>query len=177
VPDKSRIYLRDSFKLAPKELPMLDLTVDVYNISLGHNEDLLKACEPLHAYSRFVHELKGFMKTFPVDEAINKAIDVCIQSNLLADYFKKHRSEVSPMVIDQLDNEMLREKLAESNKRIAVVEEVATSAQKETSDAKKKIAVVEEDKEAAFALLRQQTSMDDDQIAEAIKAIKAKKQI
>jgi hypothetical protein len=49
--------------------------------------------------------------------------------------------------------------------------------QAEIDNAKKETAQEKEDKEAAIALLRQHTGMNDDQIAEAIKEIKAKKQV
>ncbi|MDR2752665.1 MAG: hypothetical protein LBC41_18570 [Clostridiales bacterium] len=48
---------------------------------------------------------------------------------------------------------------------------------KDLKEKDKDLKETKEDNEAAIALLRQQTSMDDDQIAAAIKAIKAKKQI
>jgi hypothetical protein len=111
APDKTTVHLKDSFILEEGDEPMLDLAVDVYNISLGHNKAMLEACEPLRGYSFIVHEIKELTKTLPAAEAIEKAINSCIQNGILVDYLKKYRLEVPKMLALQLDLDQMKERL------------------------------------------------------------------
>ena len=63
-PDKTVLRLSDAFEAAtvlgiPKvSLPLLELTVTVYNINRGYNEGIVRRCERLKGYSTFIAKVR-----------------------------------------------------------------------------------------------------------------------
>ena len=62
------------------------------NINYGHNQELMKHCRRLKEYSIFVQCVREYIQSEPsVEDALEKAIDTCINQDVLADFLKKHR--------------------------------------------------------------------------------------
>ena len=103
-PEHQILKLSDSYE-KKLENPELELTVVVYNINWGHNKELMDACLLLKEYAQFVNQVREYAKEVPVKEAIEKAVDYCIENNILADFLTKNRMEAVDMCIFEFNEE------------------------------------------------------------------------
>ena len=103
-PETVEYKLSDLFECLT-ETPELELTVRVININEGYNNAIVNASRYLHDYVRYVSVVRKNMKTMPVEEAVRKAIDMCIRQGILAEYLSRHRAEVEAMSIFEYDEE------------------------------------------------------------------------
>jgi len=88
------------------ENPELELVVRQININEGYNEDILRQCESLTGYMCFVNKVRGKKAAGMVTrDAVTEAVDECIQEDVLADFFREHKSEVIDMGIYEFDEE------------------------------------------------------------------------
>lgn len=83
----------------------MELLVTVYNINLGHNQELLEACRLLKEYAQYVEHVRTFVKEMPLSEAVEKAVDYCISNGILSDFLSKNRAEVITVSIFEYDEE------------------------------------------------------------------------
>jgi hypothetical protein len=102
--DRMTLRLSDAFKGEPKEFGSLELEVVVLNITPGHNEELLRCVPRLRGYMDFITRLRGQEQTISRMEAVVAAVDWCIAHDILADFFREHRMEVSNMILNELTN-------------------------------------------------------------------------
>lgn len=95
--------LSDAFE-KKVENPELELSCKVYNINFGKNEKLLEECKILKDYMTFVDYVRKYHKeqeNGDLKEAINKAIDRCINKGILVEFLQENRSEV--IKVTQMD--------------------------------------------------------------------------
>ena len=105
VPEEVTYRLSDAYK-KPTDTPELELIVKVYNINPGHNEAIVSACKTLSEYVQFVAEIRRLRaETETLDEAVNQAVDYCIEHDILRDFLKRHRAEAVKMSIYEYDEE------------------------------------------------------------------------
>ena len=84
------------------------------NINYGHNQELMKHCRRLEEYSIFVQCVREYIQSEPsVEDALEKAIDTCIHQDVLADFLKKHRAEVTNMILTTYDKDLYEKTLKE----------------------------------------------------------------
>ena len=110
-PAEMELRLSDAFVLAgrfgaveKKQEPVLECRVRMLNINLGHNQGLMQGCRRLWEYAVFVAEVnKNMDKGYPLDGAVNKAIDDCIRQDILKDILTQSRSEVFNMLLTEFD--------------------------------------------------------------------------
>jgi hypothetical protein len=102
--DRVTLRLSDAFKGEPNPFGFLELEVLVLNVTPGHNEELLRRSPRLRGYMEFIRQLRGKEKTMPRTEAVLAAVDWCIAHEMLEDFFREHRMEVSNMILNELDN-------------------------------------------------------------------------
>ncbi len=96
--DEETLYLSDSF-CGGRGSGCLECTCRVLNIRRGHNRALMEKCRRLWEYSEFVSEIEANMQAGLVrEEAIQSAIDHCIEQDILTDILKKEKSEVLHMI-------------------------------------------------------------------------------
>lgn len=103
-PEQQALKLSDAFE-KEQELPALELTVVVYNINLGHNQELLEACQLLKEYAQYVEQVRIFAKKMPFSNAVEKAVNYCIRNGILSDFLSRNRSEAIAMSIFEYDEE------------------------------------------------------------------------
>lgn len=99
-PDIQYMKLSDLFE-APVENPELELTCVVYNINKGHNEQIMKKCQFLREYMVFVDYVRDFYRAMDynnIKDAIERAIDRCIEEDVLKGFLIKNRWEVVKVV-------------------------------------------------------------------------------
>jgi hypothetical protein len=77
----------------------LELEVMVYNINAGCNAKLAASSTTLRDYMTFVAQVREYRKTLPLTEAVEAAINYCIEREVLADFLKKHGAEVRNMLV------------------------------------------------------------------------------
>ena len=94
APDQYDLRLSDAFEKETKN-PEIELVCHVYNINNGKNVPLLSQCQTLREYMYFVdmvrknNEISGNL-----EDAIEKAINQCMEENVLRDFLAQHREEV-----------------------------------------------------------------------------------
>ena len=113
-PDSMELRLSDCFENTDNEAPCLECTATMLNINYGHNQDLMKHCRRLEEYSIFVQCVREYIQSEPsVEDALEKAIDTCINQDVLADFLKKHRAEVTNMILTTYDKDLYEKTLKE----------------------------------------------------------------
>ncbi len=103
-PEQQVLYLSDAFEKKQDE-PALELSVIVYNINLGCNNELLDACCLLKEYAQYVAQVRAYAEKLPLSEAVEKAVDDCIRNNILAEFLAKNRAEAIAVSIFEYDEE------------------------------------------------------------------------
>lgn len=113
-PDSMELKLSDCFENTDNETPCLECTATMLNINYGHNQELMKHCRRLEEYSIFVQCVREYIQSKPsVEDALEKAIDTCINQDVLADFLKKHRAEVTNMILTTYDKDLYEKTLKE----------------------------------------------------------------
>ena len=110
ISDKTEHRLSSSFEHLSGE-PRLELIVTVLNINDGHNSELMHHCDTLREYSQYVARVRSYAATASLDQAVQRAVDECIQEGILADFLSRNRAEVISMSIFEYDKELEEKKL------------------------------------------------------------------
>jgi predicted transposase/invertase (TIGR01784 family) len=98
MPDTMNLCLSDAFKEV-KTKETLELTLTVYNINPGHNEEMRKKSRTLKDYSTFVAKVHENEKNgLVLDKAIRESIKYCIENDIMSKYIREHTSEVRNML-------------------------------------------------------------------------------
>lgn len=97
----------------------LELETIVLNINIGYNKELMERCRELHDYAEFVGQVRENLKRkISLTNAVNQAVEYCIQNNILAEFLKKNRSEVIKMSIYEYDAEKVQRQFREQWKQM-----------------------------------------------------------
>ncbi len=125
--------------------PALELKVLVININEGYNQKLMESCQILKEYAQYVSKVRTYKKTLSLNEAVEKAVEECIQEGILREFLLKHRAEVVAMSIFEYDREWEEErKNTEKERHRADSEKIrADNAEKELLLLKEKLALLE----------------------------------
>ena len=91
--------------------PKLELEVLTININEGHNSELMEQCQILREYAQYVDCVRRYAKEFELIDAIEQAVDECIQRNILSEFLRKNKAEVIAMSIFEYDKEEEERKL------------------------------------------------------------------
>ncbi len=103
-PERQILKLSDAFEKQP-EKPELELLVTVYNINWGYNPELMEACRLLREYAQYVEQVRIFAKNMPFSDAVETAVEYCIQNGILAEFLTKNRAEAIAMSIFEYNEE------------------------------------------------------------------------
>lgn len=112
-PERYELKLSDAY-INQTDNPQLQLKCMVYNINAGRNRELLDKCKFLKEYMTFVDYVREFNKEMNYENlraAIERAIDRCINENVLREFLIERRSEVVKMT--QLDYSFERQLMLE----------------------------------------------------------------
>ena len=91
--------------------PKLELEVLTIKINEGHNSELMEQCQILREYAQYVDCVRRYAKEFELIDAIEQAVDECIQRNILSEFLRKNKAEVIAMSIFEYDKEEEERKL------------------------------------------------------------------
>ena len=119
MPDKKELRLSDAFQ-QPTTQPDIEVVAHMLNINYGHNKELMERCRKLKEYAQFIDIIRHYLrenKQWSNEQAISKAIDDCIQNNILRDILQKERLRVMASILSEFDEvgykEMIREEAYE----------------------------------------------------------------
>ena len=108
TPDEMELLLSDAFTdLKEGQVPALECRAKMLNVNLGHNREIMERCQKLSEYASFVARVRGYLdRKYVLDDAVNMAVDECIEEGILADILSKNRSEVINMILTDYDEEL-----------------------------------------------------------------------
>ena len=103
-PARKTLRLSDSFMIKNEKIT-LELVVEVININHGQNEEFLKGCKIINEYSWFVFYVRIFYEEDKnhKEESFRRAIEYCIEHNILKDYLEANMSEVCNFLLAEYD--------------------------------------------------------------------------
>ncbi len=110
-PDEQIVRLSDAFEPGDFE-PALECRARMININMGCNQELLDSCKRLHDYSYFIAEINQNLDSgMKLERAIEQAMDVCIQKDILREILEKSKSEVYGMLLTEFNEKKYRKLL------------------------------------------------------------------
>lgn len=102
-PEEKTVKLSDAFVNKERRADV-ELQVRMININYGHNERLMGSCQMLEEYAEFVSISRQYIADgMELQEALNLAIDYCIEHDILYKTLREHRAEVLGMLLEEFD--------------------------------------------------------------------------
>lgn len=101
-PARKEMRLSEAY-IHKEDNPSLELIVTQININPGYNDELLDNCPTLKQYMLYVDKIRMYQKTMPLEEAVTRAVNECIDTGILADFLKMNKAEVITMSIYEYD--------------------------------------------------------------------------
>ena len=99
----SDAYLGDKEE---REEDALQLIVKVYNINTGKNAEILKKCETLRQYSRFVEIVRSYGHIDQLTSAaMVQIMEQCQEENVLTEFMEHYGTELIEMLFKELTRE------------------------------------------------------------------------
>ena len=96
--------------------PALECTALVLNVNYGQNKELMERCKTLKEYAQFIAIIRRNLATgMKHQEAVEQAIDKCVQNDILAEILRKNRSEIMKSILTEWDENEYREFLKEES--------------------------------------------------------------
>jgi len=115
--NNSHIKLSDAF-LVHNSDPSMELVAEIIDINLNSGDIALNRSTTLQNYSFLINEIRKNQSTgMSRDNAIVKAIDFCIDENILPEFLTEHYQEVSKMLNWEYDADAEKRVLREEAKQ------------------------------------------------------------
>ena len=86
------------------------------NINYGHNKELMDRCRKLKEYALFIDTIRCYLnqnKHWTREQAIVKAVDKCIEQDILREILQKERLRVMASILAEFDEIGYREMIHE----------------------------------------------------------------
>ncbi|MBS1335484.1 MAG: hypothetical protein HP054_07525, partial [Blautia sp.] len=77
----------------------------------GSNRELMEQCQILREYAIYVARVRKYAKYMQLETAVQKAVDECIQEEILEEFLRKNRAEVIAVSIFEYYKEEEERKL------------------------------------------------------------------
>ncbi|MGI5173657.1 Rpn family recombination-promoting nuclease/putative transposase [Treponema sp. OMZ 840] len=100
-PEYKTLKLSDAFMTAGSQ-PNLELIVEVVNINQDKAHTILEQCKPLAQYSLFVETVRKHLK-LDREKGFEKAVQECINNDILREYLERKSREVMNMLLAEYD--------------------------------------------------------------------------
>ena len=106
----------------------------------------MESCQILKEYAQYVSKVRTYKKTLSLNEAVEKAVEECIQEGILREFLLANKAEVVAMSIFEYDREWEEErKNTEKERRRADSEKMrADNAERELLILKEKLALMQD---------------------------------
>ena len=96
--------------------PALECTALVLNVNYGQNKELMERCKTLKEYAQFIAIVRrNLAQGMKHQEAVEQAIDECIQNDILAEILRRNRSAIMNSILTEWDENEYREFLKEES--------------------------------------------------------------
>lgn len=116
LPEEQTLKLSDAFE-NKKVRADVELTVRMLNINYGYNKQLMEKCRILEEYSKMVAVIKNFMAVEKdMQIVLNRAVDECIEKDILKEFLLKNRAEVLGMLLEEFDKEKYERTIREEGR-------------------------------------------------------------
>ena len=103
MPEEHILRLSDAFIDKGNEADV-ELKVRMLNINYGHNKELMDKCRVLKEYAEFVDIARCYIAEGKlIQEALDMAINYCIDHDILSGFLRKYRAEVLGMLLEEFD--------------------------------------------------------------------------
>ena len=103
APEEEVLRLSDAFINRNREADV-ELKVRMLNINYGYNRELMDRCHVLEEYAQFVEVSRQFMADgLTVKEALEQAIQYCMEHGILYETLRDYRAEVLGMLLEGFD--------------------------------------------------------------------------
>lgn len=103
-PERQTLRLSDSFQRKDGKVN-LELVVEVENINPGNNKELLANCKYLREYVIFIGKIRQYAESQPIEEAVERAVNECIEEGVLAEFLLQNKAEAIKMSIFEYNQE------------------------------------------------------------------------
>lgn len=122
-PDQKILRLTDAFaEEGMSGESCLECCATMLNINYGHNYELMEKCRRLEEYSVFVAEVRKALKEGGNQrQAVDDAIDICIEKGVLRDILIRERAAIMNMVLSCTEKQyerLVQKELEQQDKRI-----------------------------------------------------------
>lgn len=107
-PERQVVKLSDAFRPQEDE-SQLELKVQILNINKGYNSKLKQQCRTLGEYMQYVDKVRKYASSMTMEDAVDRAVDECIQEGILKDFLRANKAEVKRMSIYEYDEEATRQ--------------------------------------------------------------------
>ena len=104
MPERQLLKLSDMYSVK-EEKPKLELEATLLNISGTNNRKLKEACRTLRDYAIYTDKIRAYTETMELPEAVDRAINECIEEDVLRDFLMEHKAEARAMSIFEYDQE------------------------------------------------------------------------
>ncbi len=119
APERDVLKLSDAFA-NPTDNPELELTVQFVNINYGQNIELMDRCVQLRDYAILNHRVRENLDAgMEIREAATKAVDDCIDDDIMRDFLIKEKAGVIEMHVLDFDEEKHDRSLREEGREEA----------------------------------------------------------
>ena len=128
-PDEQILTLSEAFQKdrnGQYEDGCLECYARMLNINYGHNRELMQKCRRLEEYAIFISKVREHTTRDPknLSEAIERAVDECIEEGILADILNSQKAEVLELALTTFDRELYEQGLREEGELKTLLENV-----------------------------------------------------
>ena len=104
-PECKEYRLSDAYMTKTEDVS-LELVVTQLNINQGYNDALMEKCPDLFQYMQYVSKIREYNKGMPLEAAVTRAVDECIDEGILKEFLLQNKAEVVSMSIFEYDAEL-----------------------------------------------------------------------
>ena len=105
--DRRIMRMSSAYSAVINEQAAIECTAILLNINYGHNKEIMQKCKKLEGYAILIHKIRQYIKDgMQKEDAVDQAVDECIDGGILADILEKHRSEAKSMILEEYDEEL-----------------------------------------------------------------------
>ena len=143
-PDQKILRLTDAFaEEGMSGESCLECCATMLNINYGHNYELMEKCRRLEEYSVFVAEVrKALEEGGNQRQAVDDAIDICIEKGVLRDILIRERAAIMNMVLSCTEKQyerLVQKELEQQDKRIKEQEQKLKAGEKQLRAGERKL--------------------------------------
>ena len=92
-------------------------TATMINLNKGKNDALLEKCKVLSDYMTLINKIRVYKKEIGnIKEAVNRAVNECIQEGILVKFLEKHRGEIMANVLTEFNEEVFVRSMKEEGR-------------------------------------------------------------